>query len=105
MINNIMQENIIYPQQSDMGSGSGEYIFSNITLGQALKWFEENLYDWGEITIRFNHGDILRKFDYDLYNSHQFYHHLNGWEYNLSVKKIEFRYCFMNKDIIIYLNK
>ena len=105
MMNNIMQEKIIYPQQSDMGSGYGEYIFSNITLRQALKWFEENLYDWGEITIRFKNGVILRRFDYDLYNSHQFYHHLNGWEYDSLIKKIEFSYCFMNRDIIIYLNK
>ena len=100
-----MQENIIHTQQSDMGSGFGEYSFSNITLGQALKWFEENLYDWGEMTIQFKNGDILRRFDYDLYDSHLFYYHLNGWEYDLSVKKIEFSYCFMNKNIIIYLNK
>ena len=105
MMNNIMQAKIIAPQQSDMGSGYGEYIFLNITLEQALKWFEENLHDWGEIIIQFRSGDILRKFDYDLYNSHHFYHHLNGWEYGFSVKKIEFSYCFMNKDIIIYLNK
>lgn len=104
MMNNIMQENIIYTQQSDMGNGYGEYIFSNITLEQALKWFEENLYDWGVITIQFKNGDILRKFDYDLYNNSQFYHHLS-WEYDLLVKKIEFHYCFMNRDIIIYLNK
>lgn len=104
MINNTMKENIIYTQQSDMGSGYGEYIFSNITLRQALKWFEENLYDWGVITIQFRNGDILRKFDYDLYNNSQFYHHLS-WEYNLLIEKIEFNYCFMNRDIIIYLNK
>ena len=105
MMNNIMQEKIIYPQQSDMGSGYGVYIFSNITLRQALKWFEENLYDWGEIIIQFKNGVILRRFDYELYNSHQFYHHLNGWEYDSLIKKIEFSYCFMNRDIIIYLNK
>ena len=98
-----MQENIIYPQQSDMGNGKGEYIFSNMTLRQVLDWFKQNLHDWGTITIQFNNGDVLRKFDYDLYNNSQFYHHLS-WEYSLLVEKIEFYYCFMNKDIIIYLN-
>ena len=103
-MNNTMQENIISAQKSDMGGGRGEYIFSDITLGQALKWFKENLHDWGVITIQFKNGDILRKFDYNLFDNSQFYHHLD-WEYNLLVKKIEFYYCFMNRDIIIYLNK
>jgi len=100
-----MHEYIIEKQTCDMGSGKGEYIFSNITLEQALDWFEKNLNEWGTIIIKFKNGEILRKFDYDLYNSHQFYHHLNGWEYDSLIKKIEFSYCFMNRDIIIYLNK
>ena len=100
-----MQEHIIGKQVCDMGHGKGEYIFSNITLKQALDWLEQNLHDWGTITIKYKDEDILRKFDYDLYNSCQFYHNLQGWEYNLLVKKIEFYYCFMNRDIIIYLNK
>ena len=99
-----MQEHIIHSQQSDMGNGYGEYIFSNITLKQALKWFKENLHDWGTIKIQFKNNEILRKFDYDLYNKSYFYYNLS-WEGSLSVKKIEFYYCFMNKDIIIYLNK
>lgn len=100
-----MQVHVIEPQTCDMGHGKGEYIFSNLTLEQVLKWFEENLNDWGTITINFKNGDILRKFDYDLYNSHQFYHNLNGWEYDFLVDKIEFYNCFMNKDIIISLKK
>lgn len=95
----------ITSQTCDMGYGKGKYIFSQLTLKQALNWFEENLNDWGTITINFKNGDILRKFDYDLYNSHQFYHHLNGWEYELLVDKIESYNCFMNKDIIISLKK
>ena len=100
-----MQVRVIESQTCDMGQGKGEYIFSNLTLKQALKWFEENLNDWGTITINFKNGDILRKFDYDLYNSHQFYHHLNGWEYELLIDKIEFYNCFMNKDITISLKR
>ena len=88
-----------------MGYEKGKYIFSNLTLEQALNWFEENLNDWGIITINFKNGDILRRFDYDLYNLHQFYHHLNGWEYKLLVDKIESYNCFMNKDITISLKK
>lgn len=95
----------ITPQTCDMGYEKGKYIFSNLTLEQALNWFEENLNDWGIITINFKNGDILRRFDYDLYNLHQFYHHLNGWEYKLLVDKIESYNCFMNKDIIISLKK
>lgn len=102
-MNNIMQVHIIGSQTCDMGHGKGEYIFSNLTLKQALKWFEENLNDWGTIIINFKNGDILRKFDYDLYNLHQFYYHLNGWEYEFLIDKIEFYYCFMNKDIVISL--
>ena len=99
-----MQTHIIEKQTCDMGHGKGEYIFSNMTLRQVLDWFKQNLHDWGTIIIQFKNGDILRKFDYDLYNDSQFYHHLS-WEYNLLVEKIEFYYCFMNKDIIIYLFK
>lgn len=98
-----MQEHIIEKQTCDMGFGKGEYIFSSITLKQALEWFEKNLHEWGTITIQDKNGNILRKFDYELYNSYQFYHHLQGWEYNSLVKKIEFYYCFMNRDIVIYL--
>lgn len=100
-----MQEHIIEKQTCDMGFGKGEYTFSNITLKQALDWFEQNLHEWGIVTIQYKDKNILRKFDYELYNSHKFCHHLNGWEYNFLVEKIEFYYCFMNKDIIIYLNR
>lgn len=100
-----MQEHIIEKQTCDMGYGKGEYIFSNITLEQVLDWFEQNLHEWGTITIKYKDNSILRKFDYELYNFHQFYHNLNGWEYDSLVEKIEFYYCFMNRDIIIYLYK
>ena len=65
-----MIRNIIEPQKSDMGSGAGEYLFSDgTTLGDFLKWYKENSKTWGEITIIYNDGRILRKFDYDLYNN------------------------------------
>ena len=101
-----MQEHIIEEQTCDMGHGRGEYLFSaHTTLEQALKWFKNNLRTWGTIVIKKKDYEILRLFDYDLYNQNCFYHHLNGWEYNFPVKKIEFYYCFMSRDIHIYLDK
>lgn len=98
-----MKKIIDIHQKSDMGSGFGHY--ENIngkTLKEVLDWLEENTKTWGVITI-YNDNKILRKFDYELYNYHYFYHHLSGWEEDLKVSSIKFNYCFMYENIDIYL--
>lgn len=90
-------------QKSDMGTGCGHYDFSpNTTLKNALDYLKNNLKAWGTITI-YRGNTIVRLFDYELFNNSIFYHHLAGWEYNKKVKAIDFRYCFMNEDIYIYI--
>ena len=98
-----MKEIITKPQQSDMGSGFG-YVegASGRTLQEILDFYEKNSNEWGTVCIH-RYGSIMRKFDYDTYNNNVFYHHLSGWEYQLQVKEVKFDYCFMNKDIDIYL--
>ena len=100
-----MKRNIIEPQKSDMGSGYGEYLFPDgTTLGDFLKWYKDNSKTWGTITIIYNDGRILRKFDYDLYNNNICYTHLS-WEEKILIKKIDFYYCWMSEDVKIHLNK
>ena len=100
-----MKRNIIEPQKSDMGSGYGEYTFpEGTTLGEFLEWYKKNSKTWGEISITYIGGDILRKFDYDLYNNNICYTHFS-WQNQLPIKKIEFYYCFMNEDVYIRINK
>ena len=98
-----MKEVITNPQKSDMGSGFG-YVEGAVgcTLKQILEFYSKNNKTWGTVCI-YRNGEIIRKFDYDTYNNNVFYHHLSGWEYQLIVKEVEFTYCFMNKDIDIYL--
>ena len=100
-----MKEVITMPQKSDMGDGFG-YLdgVTNCTLREVLDFYVKNSKDWGTVCIYNGEYDIIRKFDYDTYNKNVFYHNLSGWVYNLTVKKVEFKYCFMNKDINIYLN-
>ena len=98
-----MEKIIDVPQKSDMGSGFGHY--ENIngrTLKEVLDWLEENTKTWGVITI-YNDNKIIRKFDYELYNYHCFYHNLNDWKGELKVSAIKFDYCFMYENIDIYL--
>lgn len=99
-----MKEVITSPQKLDMGGGSG-YVegAAGCTLKEVLEFYAKNSKTWGVVCIH-RKGDIVRKFDYDTYNSNVFYHYLNGWEYYLTVKEVKFDYCFMNKDIDIYLN-
>lgn len=101
----MMRRIIDRPQTSDMGSGFGhiEIEQNAITLAEALKWLQRNQKAWGIVTIYRGSDDIVRCFDYDLYNNSIFYHNLNGWQYKCIVKKIEFSYCFMNEDIDIYI--
>ena len=100
-----MKRNIIRPQQSDMGSGYGEYLFSDgTTLGDFLKWYKDNSNTWGVISIFYNDGCILRQFDYDLYHNNICYTHLS-WEEEILIKKIDFSYCWMSENVKVYLNK
>ena len=100
-----MKRIIDHPQVSDMGSGMGHFEFQNkTTLKEALTWIMKNEKTWGVITIYINDDDIIRCFDYDCYSSTPiFYHHLNSWQYNLTVQAIKFNYCFMGEDIDIYV--
>ena len=100
-----MREVITRPQESDMGSGCG-YLDGAVgcTLREVLDFYANNSKDWGIVFIYHRDGDVIRKFDYDTYNNNIFYHHLSGWKYNLIVKEVKFDYCFMNKDIYIYLD-
>lgn len=100
-----MRRVIDRPQTSDMGSGFGhiEIEQDTVTLGEALKWLQQNQKTWGTVTIYCGSNEVVRRFDYDLYNNNIFYHHLDSWKYGYIVKKIEFNYCFMDEDIDIYV--
>lgn len=92
------------PQMSDMGSGFGHIeISEGTTLEEVLNWIRRNAKTWGTVTIFRNCDDIVRCFDYDLYNANIFYHHLSGWQYHRTVRKVEFNYCFMSENIEIYI--
>ena len=99
-----MERKIETAQTCDMGFGMGRYLFQeNTTLDDFLCWYEKNSKTWGVITIFNRKGEVVRKFDYDLYNSHNYYYHLS-WERNKVVKKISFIYSWMSEDVQIYLN-
>lgn len=100
-----MKRVIDKPQMSDMGSGFGhiEIEHNAVTLKEALEWLQQNQKTWGTVIIYRGFDNIVRCFDYDLYNNNIFYHHLTGWQYEYIVKKIEFNYCFMDEDIAIYV--
>ena len=99
-----MKRVIDKPQASDMGSGFGHIeIPEGTTLKEVLDWIYHNAKTWGTITIFKNCDDIVRCFDYDLYNANIFYHNLCGWQYQRAVRKVEFNYCFMGEDIEIYI--
>ena len=98
-----MERIIDRPQISDMGSGFGHITVStDTTLKEALMWISQNQKTWGTVTI-YNNKEIIRRFDYDLYNNNIFYHHLDGWQYNKIIQQIKFNYCFMSEDIDIYI--
>ena len=99
-----MKRIIDRPQISDMGSGFGHIECpENTTLEEILDWIQTNMKTWGTVTIFRRTDDVVRCFDYDLYNNKIFYHHLSGWQYDSIVRKVEFSYCFMSEDIDIYL--
>ena len=92
------------PQFSDMGTGFGHIeVSSKTTLGDVLKWIQENEKTWGIITIYKNSDDIIRCFDYNLYNNFIFYHHLDSWQYQFIIREVKFDYCFMYENIDIYV--
>ena len=100
----IMKEVITAPQQSDMGDGHG-YIANveGCTLKQVLDYLNKNSNSWGTVTIR-DGKRIVRLFDYNTWSGNNiFYHHLRGWEYKLTVKRVSFIECFMQRDIFITL--
>lgn len=93
------------PQIPDMGSGYGHIdIPENTTLKEVLDWIYKNEKSWGTITIYYMNNEIIRCFDYDLFNKNIFYHHLAGWQYSRTIQKVKFDYCFMYENIDIYIN-
>lgn len=100
----VIREVITDPQKSDMGSGFG-YVEGVVgcTLKEVLDFYAKNSKNWGVVHI-YRNGNIVRRFDYDTYNNNIFYHNLSGWAYQLTVKETKFSYCYMNKDIDIYLD-
>lgn len=100
-----MKRVIDQPQKSDMGSGYGHYEGVNgMNLDEVLNELRKTLKSWGTITICRVTGNIIRYFDFDLYTNKVFYHHLSGWQYNYTIYKVEFDYCFMSENIYIYVN-
>ena len=100
-----MERKIDKPQSCDMGHGYGQYLFEEKdTLKDFLEWYRTHMQTWGTITI-FDGDKILRKFDHNIYNKgyHNFYYRLNAWENESLIKRITFKYCFMNEDVVIYL--
>lgn len=98
-----MKKIVTQPQTCDMGSGFGKIEFEpGTTLRQVLDFYKNNSRTWGECTIQYKNGEILRKFDYDIYNSNIFYYHLS-WELDCIVTEAKFQYCFMSEDLTIIL--
>ena len=100
-----MEKVITRPQTCDMGSGFGKIeVEPNTTLRQVLEFYKNNSRTWGVCTIQFEDGEILRKFDYDVYRNDIFYYHLS-WELNWFVVEAKFQYCFMGEDLTITIRK
>ena len=95
-----MKKVITVPQACDMGDGRGIIEFNEgTTVGEILEFYKRNSRSWGLCTI-IHKGEILRKFDFDIYNNNIFYTHLT-WEKDFKVKEAEYSYCFMNEDLTI----
>ena len=100
-----MKKIITQPQVCDMGSGRGKIEFEpGTTLRQVLDFYKNNSRTWGECTIQYKNGEILRKFDYDIYNNNIFYYNLS-WELDYVVAEAKFEYCFMSEDLTITLKR
>ena len=96
---------IISPQKSDMGYGCGEILTEDATLKEFFDYFKKETNAWGTMTIYYPSGEIVRKFDYELYNSNIFYCNIDGWIMKYKVDKAVFKYCFMSEDYEVYLKK
>lgn len=100
-----MQRVITRKQTCDMGSGFGKIeLEPKTTLKQVCDYIVKNFHSWGVCTIKYSNEEVLRKFDYDLYNNNIFFYHF-GWESNLIVKEVKFDFCFMQENITIVLKK
>ena len=96
----------ISPQTCDMGSNFVVYELSeNTDLRTVLNWIKNNMHSWGTITIQYSDGEVIRKFDYDLYREKEFYINLSGWEAKLEVGKMSSSACFMYCDFEIIVRK
>lgn len=95
------------PQTCDMGYSIEELVPEEpMNLQEVLNEIENKWNYWGTITIIDWKNDVWRKFDYNTYHKeHQFYHHLDGWMYLTTVKRIKCRACFMNNEIEIYVDR
>lgn len=92
------------PQKSDMGSGFGHYEISEHTsLAEVLNWIEKNENCWGDIRF-YRDGKFLCKISYGNYFNEEFPPVASMIkEDNILVAQVKFDYCFMKKDIDIYL--
>jgi hypothetical protein len=103
-----VKREITQRQMSDMGSGFGEYTFSEpVDLASFLHYYKKNSKAWGTVTILNWQGETVRKFDFNTYHGDtpQFYVNLDGWYEKCKVKSAEFSYCFMSEDLTIRLEK
>ena len=101
-----MEKIITRPQTCDMGSGYGEITFNeNDTLQDFFNFFVKEIKSWGVMTVYAPNKEIMRKFDYNLYNDKQFYQHISGWALSDKIDKITFDYCFMNENYYVYLKR
>jgi hypothetical protein len=101
----VMERIVTRPQACDMGSGFG-YIKINekTTLKELLDYYRQNARTWGTCLIKYKNGEVLRKFDFDIYNNNQFYYKLS-WELDFLVQEAKFEYCFMSEDLTITLTR
>ena len=100
----MMERVIDRPQMSEMGNGWGHYeLPENIDLMEVLYELRKTLKSWGIVTIYRGTDDIIRCFDFNLYNDKIFYHHLTGTEYIYTVREVKFTYCYMSENIDIYV--
>ena len=71
-----MREITTAPQLSDRGDGHG-YIegAEGRTLEEVLNFIRKNTNSWGVITILNRNNYVLRKFDYNTFNSNNLFYH------------------------------
>lgn len=98
----MITEKITISQDSncEMGWGRLEDVQGK-PLKEILEFIKRTFKTWGTCSILDKSDNmVIRKFDYDLYNTKIFYCHLN-WELNQKVYKVKFSFCYMKRDITI----